>query len=99
MKSAISRSAIIASMLLVGLIIFSARPSIAETLLFQIPSEKEGLKETPAEALGKFEAESSQPNTPTIRTGITEEPKRLIPAVPYLATAYSLRGSTGRGRM
>ena len=98
MKAAISRSAIIASMLLVGLIVFSARPSIAETLLFQVPSDKEAPKQNPADALGKFEADDSQPKAST-QSDIVEQPKPLVLSVPYVATAYSLRGRTASGRM
>ena len=97
MKAAISRSAIIASMLLIGLIVFSAKPSIAETLLFQVPSEKDAPKQNPADALGKFEADDSQPNATSTR--IVELPKPLVPSAPYVATAYSLRGRTASGRM
>ena len=99
MKAAISRSAIIASMLLVGLIFFSARPSIAETLLFQVPSDKEATKENPADPLGKFEADDSQPKASATRSDIVEQPKLLVPSVPYVATAYTLRGRTASGRM
>jgi len=44
MKATISRSAIIASVLLIGLIVFSAQTSIAETLLFQLQPQKKNPK-------------------------------------------------------
>ncbi|HEY8185995.1 MAG TPA: 3D domain-containing protein [Pyrinomonadaceae bacterium] len=99
MKAAISRSAIIASILLVGLIVFSAQPSIAETLFFQIQSQNQEPKQNSADALGKVEVEDSQPTTPTPKSGTAEQPKASLAAVPYLATAYSLRGRTASGRM
>jgi 3D (Asp-Asp-Asp) domain-containing protein len=99
MKATISRSAIIASVLLVGLIVFSAKPSIAETLFF-LQSQKEESKQNPAEALGKFGADDTLPTAASsTRSGIAEQPKALVPAVPYVATAYSLRGRTASGRM
>ena len=33
------------------------------------------------------------------RSRIVEEPKGLVPATPYVATAYSLKGRTASGRM
>lgn len=89
MKSIITRSAIIASLLLAGLLVFSARPSVAETPFFQIRSEKEGSKQNIAAALGKAEADST----------VARQPKVVFPPSPYVATAYSLRGRTASGRM
>ena len=97
MKSFISRSVIIASSLLVGLIVFSATPSIADSPLSKSPAQKE-TKQNPAEALGKFE-----PTTPataaTSATAAPAEEPALVAASPYVATAYSLRGRTASGRM
>src|SRR5258705_7326436 len=92
MKSFFGRSAIIASSLLVGLIVFSATPSIADSPLSKSQSQKE-TKQNPAEALGKFEPAAT---TTAVRTA--EEPA-LVAASPYVATAYSLRGRTASGRM
>ena len=92
MKSFISRSVIIASSLLVGLIVFSATPSIADSPLSKSQAQKE-TKQNPAEALGKFE-----PAAPTTAVRPAEEPA-LVAASPYVATAYSLRGRTASGRM
>jgi len=91
MKSFISRGVIIASSLLVGLIVFSATPSIADSPLSKSPQKE--TKQNPAEALGKFE-----PAAPTTAGRTAEEPA-LVAASPYVATAYSLRGRTASGRM
>jgi 3D (Asp-Asp-Asp) domain-containing protein len=91
MKSFISRGVIIASSLLVGLIVFSATPSIADSPLSKSPQKE--TKQNPAEALGKFE--SAAPTT----AGRTAEEPALVAASPYVATAYSLRGRTASGRM
>src|SRR4029077_16087922 len=96
MKSFVSRSVIIASSLLVGLIVFSATPSIADSPLSKSQAQKE-TKQNPAEALGKFE-----PTTSTTAAGIpgkTAAEPALVAASPYVATAYSLRGRTASGRM
>jgi len=94
MKSFFGRSAIIASSLLAGLIVFSATPSIADSPLSKSQAQKES-KQNPAEALGKFE-----PTTPTSAVpGKTAEEPALVAASPYVATAYSLRGRTASGRM
>ena len=99
MKAAISRSAIIASTLLTGLIVFSAQPSIADTLFFQVQSENEGSKQNPPEPLGKFEADEAQPSMPSAKSDRAEQPNPELPSMPYIATAYSLRGRTASGRM
>ena len=93
MKSFISRGVIIASSLLVGLIVFSATPSIADSPLSKSQSQK-GTKQNPAEAAGKFD-----PAAPTSAPGLTAEEPALVAASPYVATAYSLRGRTASGRM
>ena len=96
MKSFFGRSAIIASSLLAGLIVFSATPSIADSPLSKSQAQKE-TKQNPAEALGKFD-----PTTPTTTDGTagkTAEEPGLAASSPYVATAYSLRGRTASGRM
>jgi 3D (Asp-Asp-Asp) domain-containing protein len=92
MKAIIGRSAIIASVLLVGLLVFSATPSIADTP-FSKSQSKQDRKQEPAE--GKFDSETS----PAMLSPTAEEVKPLVPATSYLATAYSLRGRTASGRM
>jgi 3D (Asp-Asp-Asp) domain-containing protein len=99
MKSFVSRSAIIASSLLAGLIVFSATPSIADSPLSKSQAQRE-TKQNPAETLGKFEP--TEPSTPTTAAGTTDktaEEPALVAASPYVATAYSLRGRTASGRM
>ena len=98
MKAILSRSAIIASVLLVGLLVFSAKPSIAETLFFQLQSQKEEPKQNTADALGKAEDTLAKAASST-QSGVAEQPKALVPASPYIATAYSLKGRTASGRM
>jgi 3D (Asp-Asp-Asp) domain-containing protein len=106
MKAIIGRSAIIASALLLGLIVFSARPSIAETLLSQLQQQKQEPAQDqtkgPGAAVGSFESTAAAPAkvVSSTLTGTVEEPKGgLVPAVNYIATAYSLRGRTASGRM
>jgi 3D (Asp-Asp-Asp) domain-containing protein len=96
MKAVLSRSAIVASVLLAGLIVFSAQPSIAETLFFQLQSQKAEPKQNPADTLGKFESEADAAAT---RSRTVAEGKALFPTTPYVATAYSLKGRTASGRM
>ncbi|MGH9872143.1 MAG: 3D domain-containing protein [Pyrinomonadaceae bacterium] len=91
MKSFVSRSAIIASLLLAGLIVFSATPSIADSPLIKSQETKQNL----AEVIGK--AESTVPTTAPTSGRTAEEP--ALAASPYVATAYSLRGRTASGRM
>jgi len=96
MKSFFGRSAIIASSLLAGLIVFSATPSIADSPLSKSQAQKE-TKQIPAEALGKFEP--IKPTTTVVDPGKATEEPALVIASPYVATAYSLRGRTASGRM
>ena len=87
MKSILSRSAIIASVLLGALVAFSAKPSIADTLFspFQDPKQ---VKAEPTQ-------ESSDPADLTSKV---DEPRPVLPASNYVATAYSLRGRTASGK-
>jgi 3D (Asp-Asp-Asp) domain-containing protein len=89
MKSFISRSAIIASVLLTGLVVFSAQTSIAETLLSQFQPLEKQAKENAAEASGKAEVDDAKVAESTV----------AVPASSYVATAYSLRGKTASGRL
>ena len=86
MKETLGRSAIIAAAFLLGFIVFSAKPSIAETLFS--PFQSQEAKENPGGAAGKFGTDDA-----------TEELKPLVPPSNYVATAYSLRGRTASGRM
>ena len=96
MNPIIRRSAVIASVLLIGLIGFSAKPSIAETPFFQLQSQKQESKDTSADAAGK--AVDTSANNVSMN-GTTETTKAFFPPSPYVATAYSLRGRTASGRM
>jgi 3D (Asp-Asp-Asp) domain-containing protein len=93
MKAILGRSVIIASALLVGLVVFSATPSIADTPLSTAQSQKQDTKQNPAD--GKFDADA----TAASPSQAINEAKPLIAASPYVATAYSLRGRTASGRM
>lgn len=115
MKAFLNRSAVIAGVLLVGLIVFSAKPSIAETLLspFQKQSavKQDSFNEEsvgPREILRKAEAEddlvtpksdTSSKSPEPSTSGKAVEEAPLFPATNYVATAYSLRGKTASGRM
>lgn len=96
MKALVGRSAIIASALLLGLIVFSAQPSIAETLFSPFQSQKEAKQISPG-TLGKVGAEA-QPDT-SAESRSTDASNQLSPSTNYVATAYSLRGKTASGRM
>ena len=100
MKAIVSRSVIIASVLLVGLIAFSATPSIADSPLSKLQRQTE-TKQNPAEAMGKVET-ATAPTTDAAsatRSRTVEDPRALVAASPYVATAYSLKGRTASGRM
>ena len=87
MKAIVGRSAIIAGTLLLGLIVFSATPSIADTLISQFQSEK-AAKQEQQTVLGKIGPAADAASVVPVR-----------PATNYVATAYSLRGKTASGRM
>ena len=88
MKATIGRSATIVFVLLFGVIIFSATPSVADTLLSKFKEQKEDTPQTQGKAT---ETDSASVKT----TG----DKAAGPATNYVATAYSLRGKTASGRM
>ena len=90
MNAIIGRSAAIVFVLLFGLIVFSATPSIAETLLSQFKEQKEDVAQTQGKAPSETDSASSLKTT---------SDKALGPATSYVATAYSLRGRTASGRM
>jgi 3D (Asp-Asp-Asp) domain-containing protein len=98
MKSFVSRSAIIATSLLVALIIFSATPSIADSPASKFQPQKQDKNTDPSGVMGKFEPEAAA-DTDSTGSRIAEEPKALVPPAAYVATAYSLRGRTASGRM
>jgi 3D (Asp-Asp-Asp) domain-containing protein len=90
MKAIIRRSAVIVFVLIFGLIVFSATPSIAETLLSQFKQQKEDAGQTQ----GKV---STAADSATLKK--TDDDRVAGPATSYVATAYSLRGRTASGRM
>ena len=85
MKAFLGRSIVVFSVLLVALIVFSAKPSIADTPLQSARDPKIG---------PKFESEET---LAPAKSALAEKP--LVPASSYVATAYSLRGRTASGRM
>ena len=114
MRAFLNRSAVIAVVLLFGLIVFSAQPSIAETLLspFQqkdtVPQESPQEPVGPREVLRKAEAEDAMKSAvvspvstelPTTGKSAVETETAAAPPANYVATAYSLRGKTASGRM
>jgi 3D (Asp-Asp-Asp) domain-containing protein len=91
MKAIIGRSAAIVFVLLFGVIIFSAKPSVADTLLSQFKEQKDEAVQTQGKAT--TETDSASLKTTTVSD------KAVGPATNYVATAYSLRGRTASGRM
>ena len=91
MKALVGRSAIIASTLLLGLIVFSAQPSIADTLFSPFQTQKESRQSSDG-TLGKSGVEASESLT-------TSNSEASAKPINYEATAYSLRGKTASGRM
>ena len=98
MKSFVSRSAIIASSLLAGLIAFSATPSIADSPLSKLQPQNE-IKQNLAEVIGKVESKAPTADPASATANRTAEEPGVVAASPYVATAYSLRGRTASGRM
>ncbi|HKP46170.1 MAG TPA: 3D domain-containing protein [Pyrinomonadaceae bacterium] len=89
MTAIICRSMAIVFVLLFGLIVFSAKPSIAETLLSPFTEQKEDA--------GGSQGKAAEPAEATTAEAITKSV--AAPASNYIATAYSLRGRTASGRM
>lgn len=89
MKAFFGRGAIIASILLLGLVAFSAQTSIADTLFSPFKSQQ-------TEA-GK-QVDTTVHEATSLLTTLTEA-KPMGPVTQYVATAYSLRGRTASGRM
>jgi 3D (Asp-Asp-Asp) domain-containing protein len=95
MKAFVSRSVIVGTTLLIGFVIFSAKPSVAETPPFQFQSQKTESKENVANVLGKVGTENDaiSPRNPETAS------QAIAPPASFVATAYSLRGRTASGRM
>lgn len=88
MKAFVSRSVFVAATLLLGLIVFSATPSIADPQSSQSDSPKDLMSAAKQEFVP-----AADESVPTI------EAQPVVPASSYVATAYSLRGRTASGRM
>lgn len=102
MKSIFNGSAIVASALLVGSLVFSATPSVAETPSRQFPdSHTQNQDPQPAPSAAVKEAPASNPGTleGTVSVPKEELPEAAEPPAAYVATAYSLRGRTASGKM
>jgi 3D (Asp-Asp-Asp) domain-containing protein len=113
MKAIVRRSVVIAAALLVSLIGFSATPSIADTPPSEFLAQKQETAQNPVATADKFDSEktpatdaASTTRSRTVtdaasatRSRTVEEPKPLVAATPYVATAYSLKGRTASGRM
>ena len=94
MKAFVGRSVVVISMLLVALIIFSARTSNADT-----PANPQPINEMSDNAnASAFESEQTAAKAALSITKNAEE-KPVSAATSYVATAYSLRGRTASGRM
>jgi len=91
MKAIFGRGAIVASILLLGLVAFSAETSIAETLFS--PFQSQQTKQDKLINAAVIEAAE------TLSVSAPAELKGVGPAAHYVATAYSLRGRTASGRM
>jgi 3D (Asp-Asp-Asp) domain-containing protein len=91
MKSIFSSSAIVATAILLGSLIFSAKSSVAETASPQDLSTRSKHESSIAVDTSNTPPVSSTDSRPAIPVGLT-------PALPYVATAYSLRGRTASGR-
>ena len=92
MKAIIGRSAAIVFVLLFGLIVFSAKPSIAETVLSQFKQQKEDVGQTQGKA-------SAEADSATMKGKVEDNNSSVRLATSYVATAYSLKGRTASGRM
>jgi 3D (Asp-Asp-Asp) domain-containing protein len=92
MKAIFGRGAIIASILLLGLVAFSAKTSIAETLFSPFQSRQQTKQDKEIDTAVRDAAD-------TLSAPLKQETKGVAPATHYVATAYSLRGRTASGRM
>jgi 3D (Asp-Asp-Asp) domain-containing protein len=91
MKSIFGSSAIVVTAILLGSLIFSAKSSVAETASPQDPATR-SKHET------NIAVDTSNTSTPANADSSQAVPVGITAAVPYVATAYSLRGRTASGR-
>ena len=101
MKSLFGGSALAAAALLSAFLLVAAKPSVAETAV-SAPQTTQSSKilqnpvstSAPVEALAKV-----VPETPEGKTVFPPKSGEIPAAVPYVATAYSLRGRTASGKL
>jgi 3D (Asp-Asp-Asp) domain-containing protein len=87
MKSIVGSSAIVATAILLGSLILSAKPSAAETTF-----------QSPQDSISVSKHESSITTAAPTTSSEDDLVLGIEPAVSYVATAYSLRGRTASGR-
>ena len=99
MKSIFSGGALLISALLVTFLLFSAQPSLAETLLPNF--QKQAVQQTNQQPAVVGEQVAPATGIPNPSNPIAPKPSGANPnseGVHYIATAYSLRGRTASGR-
>ena len=99
MKSIFSGGALLISALLVSFLLFSAQPSLAETLLPNF--QKQAVPQTNQQPAVVGEQATPATGIRTPANPIAPKPSVANPnseGVHYIATAYSLRGRTASGR-
>lgn len=103
--SIFSGSALIAGALLTSSLLFSSRTLFAETLPSQTPQVSQTQQIASREIASKSSADATAPvavelpTTGDLGGRIATEETYVVPPVPYVATAYSLRGRTASGQM
>ena len=99
MNSFFSISAIIVSALLLTFLVFSAKPSVAETPSSQSQQKAVPVtKSEPASLDSNLKGTVTEPTSEANVAGKAIAEARVSEAVHYMATAYSLRGKTASGR-
>lgn len=91
----------VATALVLGSLIISAKPSVAETPLRQFQQSSQDLKQEPKTLSPDNATETDLPSAGILTGTVTdpaEESLSLPPPTHYIATAYSLRGRTASGR-
>jgi 3D (Asp-Asp-Asp) domain-containing protein len=98
MKSFFSGSAVIAATFLSSFVLFSAKPSVAETLLSKLQQKPASTvnSESPSEDANLKSAVTDPSEAIEAAKVLVEKP--VSEGVHYVATAYSLRGKTASGR-
>ncbi len=101
MKIFLGGSSAFVTVLLSGFLLFTAKPSLAETFLYQVPQSKSESNQPQDLITTPVEADSSTTTSGTLKGTVIDDSKEPAPAaepVSYIATAYSLRGRTASGR-